>query len=402
MINMHSNQCTSSFCLERVASTTTTSNNMLMSTSTVRATSQRCTRIREPSSECLLLACCVCVDACDKVVVCSLAGPNAGAPRQLQLQICQKIQNSLAEPFVLRRQAANGLVAAPVPAALRLQKACKRPRKLPTCCLCASCHNDWQHSPKWTSNPGHLPVWQPQTPLRTPPRSSSAADDFLSGTPGSNSASQTSAEALRRAAEISQAVQSSLSGSQQAGTSKDMDYEDLLNSDYRVTIDMYRTDNEASSRDKPPLSEGTSRHTQSAFSQAASDSSHVNGAQPWHSEKIKALRRSAEHAAQATVDWVAAYILPATAVSVVVFLVWKTGFVESLRSLTQMHTWVMVAGAAVLLLVTPQTAKANTLLRLLNDMSLFANYGQAKRALGITTWSTIAVFFVLVFCAGFG
>lgn len=369
MINMHSNQCTSSFCLERVASTTTTSNNMLMPTSTVRATSQRCTRIR----------------------------PNAGAPRQLQLQICQKIQNSLAEPFVLRRQAANGLVAAPVPAALRLQKACKRPRKLPTCCLCASCHNDWQHSPKWTSNPGHLPVWQPQTPLRTPPRSSSAADDFLSGTPGSNSASQTSAEALRRAAEISQAVQSSLSGSQQAGTSKDMDYEDLLNSDYRVT-----TDNEASSRDKPPLSEGTSRHTQSAFSQAASDSSHVNGAQPWHSEKIKALRRSAEHAAQATVDWVAAYILPATAVSVVVFLVWKTGFVESLRSLTQMHTWVMVAGAAVLLLVTPQTAKANTLLRLLNDMSLFANYGQAKRALGITTWSTIAVFFVLVFCAGFG
>ena len=388
-----------------------------MPASTVRATREQCTRHCERSSACLLLACCLCVNACNEVVVCSIAGPNAGAPRQLQLQFCQKIQNSLAEPSALRRQAANGLAAAPVPAALRLQKACKKPRKLPTCCLqrrraynsrgsglflCASCHNDWQHSPKWMSNPRHLPVWQSQTPLRTPQCSSSAADDFLSGSPGSNSASQASAEALRRAAEISQAVQSSLSGSQQAGTSKDMDYEDLLNSDYGITNNVDRMDNEAPSRDKPPLSQGTSRHSQPTFSQAAGDSSHVNDAKPLHSEKMAALRQSAKHAAQATADWAVAYILPATAVSVIAFLVWKTGFIESLRSLTQMHTWVMVAGTAVLLLVTPQTAKSNALLRNLNDMSLFANYGQAKRALGITTWSTIAVFFVLVFCAGFG
>jgi len=347
----------------------------------------------------------------------SLAGPGTGAPRQLQLQTCRKMQNSLTEHFALRHEAANGLAAVPFPAALRLQKACKKPRKLPTCCLqtrraynsrgsglllCASGHNDWQHSPKWTSNPGHLPVWQPQTRFPTPPSSSSAADDFLSGSPGSNSASQASAEALRRAAEMSQAVQSSLSGSQQAGTSKDMDYEDLLNSDYGITDNVDRTDNKAPSRDQPPLSEGTSLHTQPTFSQAAGDSTHRNDAKIWHSTKVTALKRRAEHAAQAAVDWAAAYILPVTAVSVVTFLIWEAGFIELLRSLTQMHTWVMVAGIAVLLLVTPQTAKANALLRILNDMSLFANYGQAKRALGITTWSTIAVFFVLVFCAGFG
>lgn len=201
---------------------------------------------------------------------------------------------------------------------------------------------------------------------------------------------------------MSHAVQSSLSGSQQAGTSKDMDYEDLLNSDYGVFTDnVDRTVNEAPSRDSP-LSKRTLRHTQPIFSQAAGDSTHGNGAQTGHSTKVTALKQRAEHAAQATVDWAAAYILPVTAALVIVFLIWKSGFIEFLRSLTQMHTWVMLAGTAVLLLVTPQTAKANTLLRILNDMSLFANYGQAKRALGITTWSTIAVFFVLVFCAGFG
>ena len=322
-------------------------------------------------------------------------------------------KNSLTEPFALRRKAENGLAAASFPAALRLQKACKKPRKLPTCCLqtlrayssrgtglllCATGHNDWQHSPKWTSNPGHLPVWQPQTRFPTPPGSASAADDFLSGSPGSNSASQASAEALRRAAEMSEAVQSSLSGSQQGGISKDMDYEDLLNSDYGITDNLDRMDNKAPSRDEPPLSEGTSRHTPPTFSPAAGDSTHRNDAKIWFSTKVAALKRRAEHAAQVAVDWAAAYILPVTAV----FLIWKSGFIASLRSLTQMHTWVMVAGTAVLLLVTPQTPKANVLLRVLNEMSLFANYGQAKRALGITTWSTIAVFFVLVFCAGFG
>ncbi|DBA98756.1 hypothetical protein WJX77_009222 [Trebouxia sp. C0004] len=347
---------------------------------------------------------------------CTPNRPSAGAPRQLQLQSCHKIQNSLTEPFALRRKATSSLAAAPVPAALRLQKACKKLRQLPTCgvqrrrayssrgpglFLCASGHNNWQHSPKWTSNPGHMPVWQPQTPFPTPPNSSSAADDYLSGSPGSSSASQDSTEALTRAAEMSHAIQSSLSGSQQAGTSRDMDYEDLLNSDYGVTDDVDCTVKEAQFGDNP-VSKRTYRHTEPTFLQAAGDSTHRNGAKAGHSTRVTALKQRAEHAAQATVDWIAAYILPVTAVVVLAFLIWKSGFIELLRSLTQMHTWVMVAGTAVLLLVTPQTVKANTLLRMLNDMSLFANYGQAKRALGITTWSTIAVFFVLVFCAGFG
>ncbi|DBA84558.1 TPA: hypothetical protein ACH3X2_006143 [Trebouxia sp. C0005] len=227
---------------------------------------------------------------------CTPNRPGTGAPCQLQLQTCRTIQNSLTEPFAFWRKAANGLAAAPCPAALRLQKACKKPRQLSTCCLqtrraynsrevglflCASGHKDWQNSPK--SKPGRLPVSLP-----TPPSSSSAADDFLSGRPRSNSASQASAEALRRAAEMSQAVQSSLSGSQQAGTSKDMDYEDLLHSDYRITDDVDRTDNAAHSRDKSPLSEGTSRHTQPTFSQAADDSTHKNDVKVWLITKVLA------------------------------------------------------------------------------------------------------------------
>lgn len=81
MINMHSNQpqhvLLSCVCLERVMSTITTSNNILMPISTVRATREQCTLIRERSSASLLLVYCVCVDACGEL---SLARLQARAP----------------------------------------------------------------------------------------------------------------------------------------------------------------------------------------------------------------------------------------------------------------------------------------------------------------------------------
>jgi len=58
-------------------STITTSNNILMPISSVRATREQCTLIRERSSACLLLVYCVCVDACGEL---SLARLQARAP----------------------------------------------------------------------------------------------------------------------------------------------------------------------------------------------------------------------------------------------------------------------------------------------------------------------------------
>ena len=74
--------------------------------------------------------------------------------------------------------------------------------------------------------------------------------------------------------------------------------------------------------------------------------------------------------------------------------------VSFVKTANQMHTWVIFAGLAVITLVTPQTVKANELLRMLDQNNVFATFGEAKRKLNLMTWSSIGIFFVLVFCAG--
>ena len=84
------------------------------------------------------------------------------------------------------------------------------------------------------------------------------------------------------------------------------------------------------------------------------------------------------------------------------FVAWQIAkfTVRCVMSLAQMHTWLMIMGLAVIALITPQSPKINGLLRFADDYNLFANYGQAKHAISIATWSSIAFFLVLVVFAG--
>ena len=84
------------------------------------------------------------------------------------------------------------------------------------------------------------------------------------------------------------------------------------------------------------------------------------------------------------------------------FVTWQIAkfTLRCVMSLAQIHTWLMIMGLAVTALITPQAPRINGLLRFVDDFNLFANYGQAKHAISIVTWSSIAFFLVLVFFAG--
>ena len=84
------------------------------------------------------------------------------------------------------------------------------------------------------------------------------------------------------------------------------------------------------------------------------------------------------------------------------FLAWQVVKLTAkcVMSLAHIHTWLMIMGLTVTALITPQAPKINGLLRFVDEYNLFATYGQAKHTISITTWSSIAIFLVLVFFAG--
>lgn len=96
------------------------------------------------------------------------------------------------------------------------------------------------------------------------------------------------------------------------------------------------------------------------------------------------------------------YIVNGIAGLVALFLAWQAAklIVKGVMSLAHIHTWLMIMAFLVTALITPQAPKVNGLLRFVNDYNLFATYGQAKKVLSMTTWSSIACFLVLVFFAG--
>ena len=97
-----------------------------------------------------------------------------------------------------------------------------------------------------------------------------------------------------------------------------------------------------------------------------------------------------------------AYLFTCIASVVGLFVAWQVAkFVaRCVVSLAHIHTWLMIMGLAVIALITPQASKINGLLRFVDDFNLFANYGQAKHAISVVTWSSIACFLVMVFFAG--
>ena len=55
----------------------------------------------------------------------------------------------------------------------------------------------------------------------------------------------------------------------------------------------------------------------------------------------------------------------------------------------------LIVSILLILLITPQTLVANSLLRRLSTSQLFVNYGEAKSFLNVTTW-TIAFLYLFL------
>lgn len=258
-----------------------------------------------------------------------------------------------------------------------------------------------------------------------------AADDFLAGGKGESSTAQESAEEQRWSRDIAQAVQSEMAGTEQPSTSRSMDYEDVLFQDHTsIREDVDQVVNTAipglsllssdsplpSSADKTTVKDvdqmqntaapglfyahnNASQNPRQYNPQTSADRASAGDAPSLHTSATNA-RQAVTEAAKLAVENAAVIFLGIA----VLYVLWKllTDTVGVIRSMGMLHTWVILVGLAVMTMLTPQTAKANGLLRLLNELNIFANYGQAKHALTFVTWSCIAAFLTLVFFAGFG
>ena len=189
--------------------------------------------------------------------------------------------------------------------------------------------------------------------------------------------------------DIEQAVQSQMTPNQNPETSQNLTYEELLGG----------------------------RHSSAG---TAADASHTPGSQAAasavnaspQSEKTDAAPQQLPAPARSVFDrlrsqgglWQQAIVLLPVALAGLagLLLAWQLlRFVIScILSLAHIHTWLIITGLIVITLITPQGTKVNGLLRFVDDCNIFANYGEAKHAVGVATWSSIAVFLVLVFCAG--
>jgi len=242
------------------------------------------------------------------------------------------------------------------------------------------------------------------TTSKSLPKQMTSPDDFLTGQSRPISPSQESAEALRRSRDLADAVQSQLSDAHQPSVGREMDYEDLLARDFvSVQDDVDQMVDQARPGVFPVGNEPSQASPFSPASTSANHDSPRESPRPGHIAHFKALMQNVLKDAYNIADQIFQFAIPILIGAVALYIVWQflrdtRGFI---RSLTRLHTWVIVSGLAVMLLVTPQTPKANGLLRFLDTSNLFANYGQAKRTLSVATWSSIAIFFVLVFFAGF-
>lgn len=199
----------------------------------------------------------------------------------------------------------------------------------------------------------------------------------------------TGERAQRQLQDIEQAVQSQLVPNQNADTSTHMSYEDILSRDHPLADEV---------TDAAPQSNVTEYATAPAQSQTA----------PAAKKQQPAPPRSAFNSVQQLFTTGSLFqqgvaVLPVVLAGLAgLFVSWHALklMISCVRSLIHLHTWLMITGVIVTALITPQGIKVNALLRFADDFNLFANYGQAKYAVSIATWSSIAVFLVLVFFAG--
>ena len=202
-----------------------------------------------------------------------------------------------------------------------------------------------------------------------------------------DSAAQAGEPAQKRQGDIEQAVQSQMMTDQNDDTSTHMSYEDILSRDHPLADEI--TDAAAPSNQAGPP----------AHSQTTNAAKKKQAAQPPASafNSVQQLFTTGSLLQQGL-----ALVPVVVACLAGLFVSWHVLkiMISCVRSLKQLHTWLMITGVIVTALITPQGTKVNGLLRFVDDFNLFANYGQAKYAVGVATWSSIAVFLILVFYAG--
>lgn len=221
-----------------------------------------------------------------------------------------------------------------------------------------------------------------------------------SGTVASDAADEAAQRSLQ---EISQAVHSEMAPGATSETSMNMTYEDILNRDHDMA----------------------GAHVGIHDSSGKSDSDVQKPAQSQDSKPVKApllllreflirlqdpvgmwtrasLREKACYCIVGPPVILACLVVVLVALVVLCLALFQTAkfMLSCAIGMTRLHTWLIISGLSVIALITPQAPKVNGLLRFVDDFNLFANYGQAKHAISVVTWSSIAIFLLFLFFVG--
>lgn len=221
---------------------------------------------------------------------------------------------------------------------------------------------------------------------------------------GSGTPAAADEAAQRRLQEIAQAVQSVMASKSTSDNSKNMTYEDILNTDHDTAGanvgDMHDILQEsANDMQKPANSQGNDR----AKMPEPSGLSMIERLNLMRGDPVGIwTRASLLGKAYYCILTLGATLALVVAVVVLFVAVLQIGkfLLSCASSMTRIHTWLIISGLTVIALITPQAPKVNGLLRFVDDYNLFANYGQAKHAISMVTWSSIALFLVLVLFVG--
>ena len=220
--------------------------------------------------------------------------------------------------------------------------------------------------------------------------------------------------AQRRLQEIEQAVQSEMAPETTSDTSMNMTYENILNRDHNISG--------GHAGDMPNIPGQSANDMQEpAQSQCTKSAQWPRPKAPIQRLLQQLLLYWVEHQARLRADPIAAwtrgslldkayYCIMGLAVifaALVAGLVMYAALCQIAKIVvscavgaTRPHTWLIILGLIVIALITPQAPKVNGLLRFVDDYNMFANYGQAKHAISLVTWSSIALFLLFVFVAG--
>ncbi|KAL3136099.1 hypothetical protein ABBQ32_007121 [Trebouxia sp. C0010 RCD-2024] len=214
--------------------------------------------------------------------------------------------------------------------------------------------------------------------------------------------------AQRRLQEIAQAVQIKMAPGTTSETSMNMTYEDILNRDHDMTgghvDDMHGTSKKSVKDVQKPAQGQDSKPVKAPLVSLMEFMIRtLQGLQdPVGVWTRASLREKASYCIVGPVVIFACLVVFLVAAVVLYLALCQTAkfMLSCAIGMTHPHTWLIISGLTVIALITPQAPKLNGLLRFVDDFNLFANYGQAKHAISMVTWSSIAIFLLFVFFVG--